>query len=413
MIDTDSHPYYTESDLLRIAEETAKQTAKETLAMILGGMNLENFTKHSANMPEGDNGMAKQRIPVQIATNDDGSPVYKWIQGKGQNEVNDRIVKAYIESGRIWEFLDRSTPEPPKESITMAEYVDKWMNVYKANKLKPSTMATYKKHLNAHVLSAFGSRPIASITTEDIQLFLNERQHLARKTLSTMRHFMGEIFKDAKEDGLIDKDPTASRRIAIPSTKSYDREALPMEQFKEIIASLSTLSAADKRLLVLMMFTGMRRGEVLGLRWEDIDTDAGMIHVRRNVTHAGGNKPVIGTPKTKSGERDIPLDAFVLDTLQPMETSGFIIGGDSPITMTTYNNTWRRINKTIDLHGATAHVFRHSYLTYMAGQTTDMKTLQAIAGHSTIGMTMNHYVHAQPEKLIEAGKKMHELLATG
>ena len=222
---------------------------------------------------------------------------------------------------------------------------------------------------------------------------------------------MGEVFKDAVEDGLIAKDPTASRRISIPSTKSNEREALPLEQFKEIMTSLDRLNPTDKRMLVLMMFTGMRRGEVLGLRWEDVDTKSGLIHIRRNVTHAGGNKPVIGTPKTKSGERDLPLDPFVLEALEPMQESGFIIGGESPITMTTYNNTWRRIKKTVDLHGATAHVFRHSYLTYMAGQSTDMKTLQAIAGHSTIGMTMNRYVHAQPEKIIDAGKKMHDLLA--
>ena len=355
--------------------------------------------------------MAKQRIPVLIAVNDDGNPVYKWIQGNGQNEVNDRIVQAYIDSGRIWEFMDKPETEPPKHSITFAAYVEKWMNVYKANKLKPSTIETYKKHLRAHVLPAFGQRELASITTEDIQLFLNERKHLAGKTLTSMRHFMGEVFKDAVEDGLIAKDPTASRRISIPSSKTYDREALPLDQFREIIASLSLLSPVDKRMLVLMMFTGMRRGEVLGLRWEDVDTKAGLIHIRRNVTHAGGNKPVIGTPKTKSGERDLPLDPFVLEALEPMQESGFIIGGESPITMTTYNNTWRRIRKTIDLHGATAHVFRHSYLTYMAGQTTDMKTLQAIAGHSTIGMTMNRYVHAQPEKIIDAGKRMHDLLA--
>ena len=222
---------------------------------------------------------------------------------------------------------------------------------------------------------------------------------------------MGEIFKDAVEDGIIEKDPTASRRIAIPSDKSYDRDALPLDQFKEIIASLNRLAVMDKRLLVLMMFTGMRRGEVLGLRWEDIDTEAGLIHVRRNVTHAGGNKPIIGTPKTKKGTRDIPLDPFVLNALTPIQEEGFVIGSESPITMTTYNNTMKRIRKTVDLHGATAHVFRHSYLTYMAGQTSDIKTLQAIAGHSTIGMTMNHYVHAQPDKIKEAGQQMHDLLA--
>lgn len=80
------------------------------------------------------------------------------------------------------------------------------------------------------------------------------------------------------------------------------------------------------------------------------------------------------------------------------------------MTMTMYNNTIKRIKKTIGLHGATAHVMRHSYLIYLAGMGTDGKNVQTIAGHSTITMTMNNYVHVQPEK--EAGNKMHALLAS-
>lgn len=390
---------------------------RQIVAGVLYGMNGEILEKRITNAEEEKSlqkegtAMAKYRIRVQIGENDDGTPIYKQIQAESQNELNDRIVRAYIESGRIWKFMDHPQADLPKSTITFREYADRWMNVYKVGKLKPSTIATYKKHLCAHVLPAFGEREIASITTEDIQLFLNDRNYLAKKTLSSMRHFMGEVFKDAVEDGLIEKDPTASRRISIPSTKANEREALPLDQFKEIISNLKLLSAQDKQFLVLVMFTGMRRGEVLGLRWEDIDTEAGLIHIRRNVTHPGGNRPVIGTPKTNSGKRDIPLDPYVLEVLEPMKQTGFIIGGESPITMTTYNNTMTRIKKKIDLHGATAHVFRHSYLTYMAGEATDLKTLQAIAGHSTIGMTMNRYVHAQPEKIKEAGKRMHDLLA--
>ena len=72
---------------------------------------------------------------------------------------------------------------------------------------------------------------------------------------------------------------------------------------------------------------------------------------------------------------------------------------------------WTRINKAIPLKGITPHIFRHSYLTYAAGETPDLKTLQALAGHSTIQMTMDHYIHVQPEKLKELGNRMHSLFA--
>jgi hypothetical protein len=199
-------------------QRVARQSAQEALAAIL-----ENFTENNVNMPEREDGMSKYRILVQTTASNDETPSYRWIQANNRNELNDRIVQAYIDSGRIWEFLNNVKEQPNTNSISFAEYVDKWLTVYKANKLKPSTIATYKKHLHAHVLPAFGQRAISSITTEDIQLFLNERKHLTKKTLSSMRHFMGEIFKDAVEDGLIEKDPTASRRIAIPSDKSCTR----------------------------------------------------------------------------------------------------------------------------------------------------------------------------------------------
>lgn len=373
---------------------------------------LDNRTSSATGMSEGETDMAKHRQRVMISTNDDGTPVYQWVQGTSLNELNDRIVQVYVQSGRIWEFMQNPQGrQPQKTSVLLKDYVHKWLTTYKMHKLKPTSLATYEKWLNAHILPAFGERSITSITTDDIQQFLNDRKDMSSKSLTMMKNLMGEIFKDAVEDGLIEKDPTSSRRLIIPSDKVTEREALPLADFKDILGHLSDLPAEERRLLALLMLTGMRRGEVLGLRWEDIDMENNFIHVRRNVTHPQTNQPHIGTPKTKSGTRDIPLDPMLLELLAPMQSTGFIIGGEQPITLKHYTNTWNRIKKTVDLHGATAHVFRHSYLTYAAGESSDHKSLQKIAGHSDIRMTMNRYVHAQPEKVKAVSNKVHDLLA--
>ncbi|MBR3873008.1 MAG: site-specific integrase [Clostridia bacterium] len=356
--------------------------------------------------------MAKHRQRVMISTSDDGAPVYQWVQGNSLNELNDRIVQVYIQSGRIWEFMPNPFAQgAEKPSVLLKDYVHKWLTTYKQHKLKPTSLTTYEKWLNSHILPAFGERSIASITTADIQQFLNDRREMSGKSLTFMRNLMGEIFKDAVEDGLIEKDPTSSRRLIIPSDKVTERKALPLADFKDILSHLCELPDEERRLLALLMLTGMRRGEVLGLRWEDIDVENSLIHVRRNVTHPQTNQPYIGTPKTKSGTRDIPLDPLLVELLAPVKTSGFLIGGDQPVSLTHYTNTWNRIKKAVDLHGATAHVFRHSYLTYAAGESSDLKSIQSLAGHSDIRMTMNRYVHAQPEKLQAVASKMHTLLA--
>ena len=116
----------------------------------------------------------------------------------------------------------------------------------------------------------------------------------------------------------------------------------------------------------------MRRGEVLGLRWDDIHN--GMIHVKRNVTHPQRNQPEITTPKTKAGIRTIPIIEPLQKILTPYLKSGYIIGGEKPLTLSAYRAMWRRISTTIDMHGATPHTLRHSYLTYAVGTKMDFKT---------------------------------------
>lgn len=360
--------------------------------------------------------MAYHRQRVLIAHNDDGTPVYKWVQGKSIDELNDSIIKACIESGRIWTFLDKPTAkqsdgEAKKPKLTnFHKYVENWLTTYKVQKLKPTTLSGYRSMLRTHLYPAFGKHGIEEITTEDVQIFLNERQHLARKSLNTMLVFLREILSDVVEDGIIKTNPAVSRRIVIPSQKKTVREALTLAQVKDIIQNIGSLGEDDRRFMALLLFTGMRRGEVLGLHWEDIDTEAGLINVVRNVTYTN-NQAYIGTPKTKKGTRSIPLDAQLRAALLPMHESGFIFGGEKPLSLTQYRNLWTRIKKAIDLHGATAHVFRHSYLTLAAGTGLDVKTLQTIAGHADIQTTMDRCVHSQPEKIMEAGKRIESLLA--
>jgi len=146
----------------------------------------------------------------------------------------------------------------------------------------------------------------------------------------------------------------------------------------------------------------MRRGEVLALRWEDIDVDGGWIHVSKNAVFAGRNKAVIGQPKTKKGERDVPLAPALLEHLGPLSSTGYVLGGDAPLTLSAYNCAMKRIKKTIDLHGATAHIFRHTYASLLNATGAQPKAIQSIIGHADINTTMNIYVHRDKEQEVEA-----------
>lgn len=366
-------------------------------------MNFDNFTEDTYSTPDIKADMAKYKKRVPAGRNPDGSTAYHWIRADSQAELNRKIAAFYAENNLLNEAAEESTP-------VFKDYAEEWLKLYKDGKVKKNTTATYRKNLNAHLYPAFGSMHLSEITTPKVQAFLNERSHMAEKTLKMLLALLGQIMKSAVEDELITKDPTASRRITIPSKKKKERQALPLTRFKQIMNGIHQLEPMGRRYMALLMLAGMRRGEALGMMWEDIDLEEGMLHIRRGVTHPQQNQPNIESlPKTKSGVREIPLDPLLIDFLSPLGKEGFIIGGDSPISLRSFNNMWRRINKTIDLTDVTSHIFRHSYLTYAAGETTDLKTLQALAGHSTIQMTMDHYVHARPEKLKELGDRMHNL----
>ena len=366
--------------------------------------NLDNFTADRAIFEEQD--MATEHRRVLIGWNDDRTPIYKHISGQSQDEVNDKIVREYIANGRIFEFMDRpKTKEPDK--IIFRDYAEKWLK--RKRKLKPTTKVNYKKYID-QIVSRIGDKELSDISVEDVQDILDSYSELSHKTLKDMKGVMHQILKYAKSDGYISTNPCESVDIEIPSDKVKIRKALPISQFKDILAHMNQLQPRDRIYLSLIMYTAMRRGEALGLKWEDVDFTNEVLHICRNVTHPQQNTPVVTTPKTEAGIRDIPIDETLISILKPWKSEGYILGGDKPLTLSAFRAMMKRINSAIDLHGATAHILRHSYLTYAVGETTDFKTIQGISGHADFSTLVNKYAHPQEDKMKDLAKRMHQRL---
>ena len=278
----------------------------------------------------------------------------------------------------------------------------------------PDRMNEYYDFLqNTHFYPAWRQTPIDQISTKVIQDFLCEKKYLSPKYLHDMRVFLAQIMDSALRDGWIEKNPATDSRIYNPSQKQvYEREALSMEAVKDIIPSLHALDRMDRLYLALVIFTGMRRGEVLGLRWEDVDLEQNVLHVQRNVTYTN-DQPFVGTPKTKSGFREVPIIPDLLAHLLPLGEKGFIVSGndpEKPLTLTAFRCMMKRINASVDLHGATSHVFRHTIGTMLNDTGADVKTIQSILGQSDFKTTMDRYVHPRDNKKQEAIKNVSLLL---
>ena len=376
---------YTLEQVETIAALAAKQALVSTL-------DLDNEIYETV-ADRKDNQMPRQRVHVTLSS---GETV--WITGATFSDLIQNALRKY----------GNYVPEEPNQAETFREYTDNIYEVFLRPRWKDSTENTNKFLLNKHVLPYFGSMPLNEITTTTVQNFFNAKSNLSKSYTKQMLIILHEILENAVEDGKLAKDPTASKRITLPD-KATKREALTAEQFRDVTSHLHVLDEQDALLLSLLCFTGMRRGEVLGLKWKNVTETA--IQVRSEVTYKS-NQPVFHEyTKSKSGIRDISIP----DELKPyLANRGlyFVIGNaEAPITQSKFDRSWQRIGKKINLYGATPHVFRHTYLSMLVASGVDPKTVQTIAGHADFNFTFNRYIHKNEENVAEASTKFSEKLA--
>ena len=224
--------------------------------------------------------MALHRQRVRVGTKEDGSPQVKWTQGRSLDELNDNIVRTYVEYNLLDELLSeeekkalgnrllgnaesgvsladsdavpsevesssyqaaeeadapQETPATGKSAVTLREYAIPWFKTYKENKLRPTTLRGYRSNFRKHIFPALGHLHFDEITPDVLQKFMTDRQYLARNTLHSMMTLISEMLDYAVEDGLLPKNPAASKRLFNPSTKKERRRALTLEEIQDVI----------------------------------------------------------------------------------------------------------------------------------------------------------------------------------
>ena len=347
---------------------------------------------------EGNTMTTRQRFHITLIN---GEKV--WITGKTINDCFDSALRQYS-----YLYRDVCDKWDTREACpSVEEYGKLWMERYKKPKIGYCRYKRIKVALENHLFQEIGGKRLDDVRLEDAQSVLLSINDMAYGTKKMYMCTYVDMFDYAIEDKYITENPFRSKKLEIDGNE-VGRRSLTNEERDALFDSIQNIPLLDKLLYMIPLFSGLRRGEVFALKWEDIDDD--VIHVRRNVTYPHQNAPVLTTPKTKAGIRDIPLIPALSNYLSPIRKTGYIFGGSVPFKYSDFNAMWRRISKTIDLHGATSHVLRHSYLTYAVGETTDYKTVQGISGHADVFTLMNRYAHPQAEKMKQLSEKMGEFL---
>lgn len=309
-----------------------------------------------------------------------------------------------------------------KTKITFGEWFDTWLREYKKNRVKNSTLNEYQKYYNGCLEKRLGDRKLADIRGEHIQKLYNEliEENYATSTIKIVSTVVNGCFQQAFKNGLIERNPVELAELPRATGERKGRTAMTKEQ-----QNLFMEYAKESYLynfFAVMLRTGMRSGEIRGLKYTDIDKKNGVLHVQRTLKYIEGVGYLEDTPKTRTSKRDIPLTREVLGLLEDQKKYwGFKIerldrylfcneNGD-PLSRERVQGEIDRTIKRIredghDFPRITSHVFRHTFATRAIENGMQPQVLKTILGHSSLAMTMDLYSHVLPDTKAEEMEKI-------
>ena len=274
--------------------------------------------------------------------------------------------------------------------------------------VKQSTYAAYVLILENHILPSFGE--CRALSEQLVQDFVLQKLNsgLSIKTVKDLLIVLKMVMKFGVKNKWTDY---CEWDIKYPTNESHkDIEVLTVEHHKKILDFIQQNFTFRNLGIYISLTTGLRIGEICGLKWEDIDIASGTISVKRTIERiyiAEGNhkctKLIINTPKTKNALRDIPITKELLTMIKPlkrvMNDNFYVLTNDEkPTEPRTYRNYYHRLMKRLNIPRLKYHGLRHSFATRCIESNCDYKTVSVLLGHSNITTTLNLYVHPNMEQ---------------
>lgn len=377
-----------------------------------------NTTDTIAAVSEGDSMPQQHRMRVVIGYDEHDNPIIKRVAAFDELSLADKVIESVVKSGRINEFLgepDKIYKKSARQSdkITFADYIVRWRNTYKRGLER--TTQVFLDAKQSVLVKWFGNIPVRDIKPAIVQDFITERaKKYKRATVKADLGVLKEVLDSAVSDGLIETNPAKDPRVKNTAKAGAGTAALSREQVIAIQKAIPTLEDDTQRCLIaLLAYTSMRREEVLGLMWDNIDFERRVLEIKQAVVYPEGAAFSKST-KNRFSVRTFPMGQELYDILLPCaKPSGYVIsGGDGkPITAAGYKKLWKALSANINLYGMTAINFRTTFCTMMVASGVDIKTAQALMGHATPDMTLKVYTKQEESRIPDAIEKVSSFLS--
>lgn len=344
-----------------------------------------------------------------------GKRIIKNVLGKTQAEVKAKLAKALEDSKEL--DIVRT------DEYTVAEWLRLWYELYAEPNVRPTTAASYRRNIELHVIPHIGDIKLNRLTSRELQKFykdllengrLREAQKeknpgLSNSTVRGIHMMLHNALDRAVRERLILRNPTED--CIIPKLEKKEMKILRPEDIKAYLA------AAERRgvlpMFYLELVSGVRKGELVALLWDDLDIEQRTISVSKQALSRPGGEIVVNRPKTENSIRAISIPQEAVDLLVeehqkhpdnpymfPSPKTGEVYYPDSVV------NLHKKLLQDAGLGHIRFHDLRHTFATMALQNGVDVKTVSAMLGHYDAGFTLRTYTHATRQMQEQAAEKM-------
>lgn len=339
----------------------------------------------------------------------------RWVAALSVGKRNDRVIyRRYARSrtdARLALDELRAGLTQPTDSTALGDYLERWVN--DARDIRPTTRHGYRAVIATHLRPRIGHIAIGSLTSLDVERLLSDLEGtMAPKTARNVHVVLRRALGQAVRGGIVTKNVASREHVDAPKVPVLEPVALTGAEVRRLLEACR--GDRIEALFVLAVGTGLRQGELLGLAWEDLDLDAGYVHVRKELVRRDGRYHR-EDPKTDRSKRVVPLAPPVLEAMilhrDRIKAAGFVPVLSGPVFINTngaeLSGSWvtHHFYDLLLKAGVNRVPFKNLRTTFasrLAEAGVSDVVIARLMGHSRTATTRRHYIADRPEDALEA-----------